>query len=216
MRFKEKKACLRVENLNLIKFFLTDLSFFLRSLNLKQYTGTVAIQKYYIKNTEYFLIWIPQTEEQDPDLCTVQQIMWIQNPAPSSCSHPTQRFRIFLHILKHDRSAVSQRSICHQLGLRCLYIGVTLIYLHQGQCWRHRWSAAWASSSWRWPAGSPAGSPRLERERDNSVVKQNYRKIRVYFVSRVADPSFKKFGSNIFTTRIQIRPRSEQFLIYNS
>ena len=49
MRFKEKKACLRVENLNLIKFFLTDLSFFLRSLNLKQYTGTVAIQKYYIK-----------------------------------------------------------------------------------------------------------------------------------------------------------------------
>ena len=75
MRFKEKKACLRVENLNLIKFFLTDLSFFLRSLNLKQYTGTVAIQKYYIKNTEYFLIWIPQTEEQDPDLCTVQQIM---------------------------------------------------------------------------------------------------------------------------------------------
>ena len=63
----------------------------------------------------------------------------------------------------------------------------------------------------------PSGlSPSRERERDNSVVKQNYRKIRVYFVSRVADPSFKKFGSNIFTTRIQIRPRSEQFLIYNS
>ena len=47
MRFKEKKACLRVENLNLIKFFLTDL--FFSPFTKFETIYTVAIQKYYIK-----------------------------------------------------------------------------------------------------------------------------------------------------------------------